>query len=152
MNSELSSRGVYADYCDVYARQAIELSADWIEAYESEHTIHTPDDRNRIAESRLQFILMEARAELSGYFTAANLFDLLNCFTGQVLDPAAIEEIADAVLDDCPEQILLAQKLEDLSRLQKVALADLLEQMCYRSEVEACSPLLIAEKLGVAAA
>ncbi len=141
MTFKFSARTPSNDFSDFHAQQSIDLSRARIDAYQSKHEFQSNEDRSPLAESRLEFLLATARAELSGKFTSADFCGLLNCYTGEMLEPAAADGMADTVLEFNPEATELAQKLESLTRLQKVGLADLLEQMYYR-DLSLVAPLL----------
>lgn len=149
MTSNLSTGTPEADAAGFHARQAIDFSRPWIDDYDAQHGYQSAEDRGLIAGARLDFLFVAARAGLSGFFSTAEFFKLMDCFAGEMLEPAAIDAMPEAVPKNNPEAIALSWKLSALDRLQKVALADLLEQAHYRSSGNGFRALAIAEQLGV---
>jgi hypothetical protein len=137
---------------EIYVKQAAALSGPWSLQYQQQHALQDPADRTRLAEARLHFVLAKSRRELSGLFTEGELFDLLSCFQGELLDPPGIEDMPGALLDDHPENAELAEKVAQLTTAQRLGLADLIEQIWHRHAAEECTPQDIAAKLQVALA
>lgn len=128
-----------------YSQQAFQLSESWAERYTSDRvggnmgfdelTLGT------MASARLEYVLEDARRELAGLFSEADIELLLNCYQGEVFFPDQFRSLASDLLDDLGFELEayheqpvapLIDKLRALTPVQRVALADALEQTWYR--------------------
>lgn len=91
--------------------------------------------------ARLGWLLETSRSSLDGKFTEADIVLCLNCFQGDLLSPDHIGALASTLCHDLGIELddygttqvaPLIDNLRALSRVQKVAFADALEQMWHR--------------------
>ncbi|WP_323139978.1 hypothetical protein [Massilia phyllosphaerae] len=94
-----------------------------------------------MAAGRLYWLLRETRPTLSGLFSEGDILTLLNCHQGNMFYPERMDKIESdlcdefgVALDDAYEPTLgqLIEKLRSLNALQRMTLADALEQTWYR--------------------
>jgi hypothetical protein len=94
-----------------------------------------------LATGRFDWLLRESRPTLSGLFSEADIITLVNCFHGMMFSPHKMHCIASDLCDDLGIELedyeisriaVLLDKLNKLDTLQRVALADALEQTWYR--------------------
>ena len=93
------------------------------------------------ATGRLEWLLRESRASLSGLFSKQDVIVLLNCFQGDLFAPDQLSKIPTNVCDDLGIELdeyesssigPLINTLLELTSIQQVALADALEQLWHR--------------------
>lgn len=85
---------------------------------------------------------------LGGKFSKREFAGILTCFQNEVFFPAAIEDMAGALLDDSSGNKPLAQKVANLTHLERYALADLME-LSWNNQSDKCDVFDIAESLGL---
>ncbi|MDN2702041.1 hypothetical protein O0881_08550 [Janthinobacterium sp. SUN100] len=93
------------------------------------------------ATGRLDWLLRKTRPTLSGLFSERDIIVLLNCFQGDLLPPDQVSRFASNLchelgieLDEYESSGVgpLINKLLELTSVQQVALADVLEQLWHR--------------------
>ena len=127
------------------SQQAFDSSKRYADKYLLEHVSGNAGFDNErtgvIASARLEWILAEGRAEISGKFSEEKIRDLLTCFQGEIFSPEQFDRIASSLCDDRGieldeyEETPLApfiDELRALSPVQRIALADALEQTWHR--------------------
>lgn len=148
---------------DVFTRQAWQFSMYDMAAYLQERAGNSmglsQDQAAYMAAARLNWLLTSTRASLSGIFTSEDLSLLLGCFQGEVFFPHQIDTIAEALCDDqgiehgeVPDSHIapLVAKLLALVPVQRLALADLLEQTWYVGlKQQQVAPAAFVKSLGI---
>lgn len=94
-----------------------------------------------MAAGRLEWLLRETRPSLSGRLSEQEVITLLDCYQGQVFSPDCFDTIVSDLCDHLgidfelygtSDIAPLVDTLLDLNSIQKVALADALEQAWHR--------------------
>lgn len=158
--------------------QAWMFSASYIASYLSEHTaVHVKvndegsprgDDKTfhdrslegpaLLATGRLEWLLRETRPSLSGLLSESDVATLLDCYQGDIFFPDQFNSIASDLcdhlgidLDDYETSDIapLVDKLRRLSSVQRVTLADALEQAWHRGMKEGMTPKELLAALGI---
>ena len=145
------SLGSQATSASLYAEQAQIFSKTQAEQYMRDHKqmkVTHGFECKLIALGRLQALQMHGRSMLEGKFTKREYADLLSCFQSEIFFPDLIEQMAGAVLDDSDGNLSLAQKVANLSDLERYALADLLE-LSWHNQSDECDVFVVAESLGL---
>lgn len=139
------------------AQQAVLMSRDEGEAYREKRSLPpsglSREDVGFLACARLEWLLKPARAELNGQFCAGDIQELLNSFAGEIFHPGTLDWMVEDLGVYLAEEIeeegqRLAQKLQNLTPVQRLALADALELAWYRSDRNK-SPFEVLAELGV---
>lgn len=144
-----------------YAAQAWQGSVHDMTQYGEQHTCLglTPTDTAFLASARLSRLLDESRKNLSAIFTVDDITLLLNCFMNEMFLPDQMCDLVPSVLDyvdansgnKCSiESSRLIKKLQTLTAVQHVAVADALEQTFYRGKYEGLSAVEVFTSLGIA--
>lgn len=112
-----------------------------------------------MAAGRLDWLLREARPTLSGLFSEEDIATLAKCFEGNIFCSDQIDSIASDFCDRVGIEFRfysnssigsLTERLLSLSPVQRVTLADALEQMRYHGmKVEGMRPTEFLESLGI---
>ena len=129
--------------------QALMFSEAHIKSYMDQHVIEALAlNSNRaalMAAGRLELLLEQTRPSLSGMFTAKDWTQLLNCYQGEIFFPDQIRDIASDLCDDQGVDLdsykasgiaPLLDKILALSAVQRLTLADALEQIWHRGFLE----------------
>lgn len=145
------------------SQHAFKFSHDYIMTYLEQHTSPSTglDERRAayFAAARLDWLLRESRSELSGQFNRSDLTLLMNCFQGDLFDPAQVRDIAGHLCDDLGIDVdglglsavaPLLKKLNAMTPSQRLALADALEQAWHRGIKQNTSPEDVFIELGIA--
>jgi hypothetical protein len=125
--------------------QAWLFSVADMEKYLSQH-VNTKSGMNAkraglMAAARLNWLLERTRPSLSLLFSESDVFVLLDCYLGDLLYTSQIDNIASDVcnhlgieLDEYQARSIgpLINALRDLNSIQRLTLADALEQLCHR--------------------
>lgn len=102
-----------------------------------------------LATGRLEWLLRETRPSLSGLFSESDVVILLDCYHGDIFFPDQFDSIASDFYDHlCNEPddevtgnlLSLVNKLGRLNPVQRVTLADALEQAWHRGMKEGMTP------------
>lgn len=128
-----------------YSQQALTLSQGWAERYMRERVggemAFDEQSLGTMASARLEWVLGYARRELAGQFMEADIVHLLNCYQAEVFFPDQFRTFASDLLNDLGVELdeyhelpiaPLIDKLRELTPVQRLALADALEQTWYR--------------------
>ena len=92
---------------------------------------------SQMAAGRLDWVLKKTRPSLSGLFSEADVFALLDCNQSDIFSPSNLDRIASDLCDhlgieidsyETSEVSTLVETLLDLSPIQRLTLADALEQ------------------------
>lgn len=146
----------------IYSAQAVQFSADYAANYIGQHALArnglTAESAGMLAVSRLQWLLAQTRPQLSGRFSEYEVTELLNCYQGEVFFPDMFNEMATEICEDHGLEIdevdgsylaELVEKLFGLSPLERVTLADALEQAWYRAGENGRTHLEVIKELGI---
>lgn len=128
-----------------HSQQALSFSEGWAESYTRDRVGGKMgfDEQTLgiMTSARLGWVLGYARQELKGLFSEADIVLLLNCYQDEVFFPDQFRSLASDLLDDLGYDVEdyhqqpiapLIDKLRALTPVQRVALADALEQTWYR--------------------
>lgn len=121
------------------------FSSPYGESYMKQHVLSKNgmsfEETGRLAASRLEWLLHQTRHSLKNTFTRADFQLMASCFMGDIFYPDQLDNLASDLCDehgldmdqlrDGPFTTLVF-KLADLTPLERVALADALEQAWYR--------------------
>lgn len=158
--------------------QAWLFSASYMASYLSEHTaVHrkvndegsprgdskTLHDRSLevpalLATGRLEWLLRETRPSLCGLLSESDVATLLDCYQNDIFFPDQFSTIASDLcdhlgidLDDYETSDIapLVDKLRRLNPVQRVTLADALEQAWHRGLKESLTPKEVLATLGI---
>ena len=145
----------------LYGAQAIRFSAHDILAYQHQHINEAQElDSYKsalLAAGRLQWVLKHMRKRISGLFTYGETITLLNCYCGELFFTDQLHGIASDLCDDHGVEIdsyqetaiaPLVDKIRALGIVERLALADALEQVWYRCAKEQRSPQDVLSELG----
>ncbi|QKL60732.1 hypothetical protein HI808_03175 [Ralstonia solanacearum] len=145
-----------------YSQQAILFSVDYVNNYMSQHVLEknglNAESAGMLAASRLQWLMGRTRPQLSGRFDEKEIVALLNCFQAEIFFPDMFNSIAATVCEDSGIEVdevagsalaPLVEKLCGLSALERVTLADALEQAWYRAGADGKTHLEILAELGI---
>lgn len=112
-----------------------------------------------LAAGRLGWLLQSTRSSLSGLFSEQDIATLLDCYQGDIFIPDQFNSIAsglcdhlDIELDEYETSFIapLVHKLQNLEAVQRLTLADALEQAWYRGmERQGMSPKEFFATLGI---
>lgn len=112
-----------------------------------------------LAAGRLDWLLQSTRPNLSGLFSEHDIATLLDCYQGDIFYPDRFNSIASDLcdhlgieLDDYETSFIapLVHKLQNLEALQRVTVADALEQAWYRGmKQQSMSPKDFFATLGI---
>jgi hypothetical protein len=112
-----------------------------------------------MAAGRLDWLMRETRPSLSGRLSERDVGALLDCYQGQILSPDNFNCIASDLCDHFGIELdqyetsrisRLVETLLDLTAIQRVTLADALEQTWYRGmKQENTSPKEFLATLGI---
>lgn len=146
----------------IYSAQAVQFSAGYTADYIGQHALArnglTAESAGMLAVSRLQWLLAQTRPQLSERFSEYEVTALLNCYQGEVFFPDMLNEMATAICEDHGLEIdevdgsslaELVKELRTLSPLERVTLADALEQAWYRAGENGKTHLEILKELGI---
>lgn len=142
----IESLAAEAEALPLSSQQAFSFTTNYAAKYLNSHTFAglTPDKAAILAAGRLGWLLAPALKSLSGIFTAGEAANLMDCYSGtlffpdQLLDmPSDVfEHLGDDLADEgeedeenVPPEVA---KLRKLTPLQRLALADALEQAWHR--------------------
>jgi hypothetical protein len=145
------SSGLQNPNASLYSQQAEMFSKTHAERYKTDHNqmmVTHGFEGVLIALGRLQALQMHGRSMLEGKFKKREFADLLSCFQSEIFYPDSIEDMAGAVLDDSEGNQLLAQKIANLTHLERYALADLLE-LSWHNQSDERDVFEVAESLGL---
>lgn len=130
---------------DFQHEQTLMMSARYAEQYVEQHEILedglTADMAKTLASARLEWLLQAARPQLCGIWTLQDFFHMVNCFRSGLFHPDMYLSLEWTIWDDQSayshkEESSHLKELVDsvlaLNPLQKVALADTLEQLWHR--------------------
>lgn len=130
---------------DFQHEQTLMMSAPYAEQYVEQHEILedglTADMAKTLACARLEWLLQAARPQLGGIWTLEDFFHMVNCFRSGLFHPDMYRSLAWTIWDDpsaysqedeSPQLKELVDSVLALNPLQKVALADTLEQLWHR--------------------
>lgn len=134
-----------------YAQQAEMFSKTEAEQFRNEHKRFFATNGTEgtvLALSRLHALQIHGRSMLGGKFTKREFAGLLTCFQNEIFFPAAIADMAGAVMDDSSGNKPLAQKVANLTHLERYALADLIE-LSWNNQCDECDVFDTAEILGL---
>ena len=148
--------------------QAWMFSASYMASYLSEHTaVHMRDREEGIARddgtfqdhslqvpallatSRLEWLLCETRPSLSGLLSDNDVATLLDCYQSEVFFPDQFNSMASDLCEHLGIELgdyktsniaPLVDKLRRLNPVQRVTLADALEQVWHRTQKESQTP------------
>lgn len=128
-----------------HSEQAWLFSSNYMSSYLLEHGDNgmglSVDKASMMAAGRLEWLLLETRPTLSGLFSERDVMVLLDCYQGEIFFP---DQMNDFVSDLCDHLGIeldayqtsdiapLVDKLRGLNAIQRVTLADALEQTWYR--------------------
>ena len=158
--------------------QAWMFSASYMASYLSEHTaVHmkvndegsprgdgkTLHDLSSqvpalLATGRLEWLLRETRSSLSGLLSENDVATLLDCYQGDIFFPDQFNSIASDLCDhlgielddyETSDIASLVDKLRRLNSVQRVTLADALEQAWHRGLKENLTPKELLATLGI---
>lgn len=112
-----------------------------------------------MAAGRLDWLLRKTRASLSGMFSEADVFALLDCNQGDIFYSSKFDRLASDLCDhlgidlddyETSHIALLVNKLRSLSSVQRVTLADALEQTWLHGvNQKSMTPVEAFETLGI---
>ena len=112
-----------------------------------------------LAAGRLDWLLRQTRPSLSGLFAESDVSALMDCYQGDMFFPDQMNSIASDLCDHLGVELdayanssigPLVDKLQGLSAVQRVALADALEQAWHRGlKQENKSPTEYFATLGI---
>jgi hypothetical protein len=143
--------------------QAWTLSTYYIGSYLKEHADNgaglSSDNAAMMGVGRLDWLLRQSRPTLNGLFSESDIFDLIRCYQGSVFFPDQLNCIASDLCDHIDIDIKkyanttigsLIERLLSLSPVQRVTLADALEQTWHRGmSVEKKQPREFLESIGI---
>lgn len=142
--------------------QAVMFSSSYVDDYDSQHALEKngmdEEVANYLAASRLQWLLVTARRQLSGRFDTNEMTLMMNCFQGDIFFPDMFNSIATAICEEFGVEIdeldasplaPLVEKLRGLSELERVTLADALEQAWYRAGENGKTHFEVLTELGI---
>ena len=126
-------------------QQAWTFSSHYMTSYLQEHVDNeegfSSNQAAMMAAGRLEWLLRESRPTLSGLFTESDVFTLMECYRDSMFFPDQMNCIASDLCDHLGVELgahetsgiaPLIDKLVSLSPVQRVTLADALEQTWYR--------------------
>jgi hypothetical protein len=129
--------------------QGWKFSLSYIEKYLKEHADNgtglDADQAAMMAAGRLGWLLLETRPTLSGLFSEQNITALLDCCQGNMFFPDQVNGLASDLCDHLGIEVddyaasaiaPLIEKLRGLNAVQRMTLADALEQTWYRGMKE----------------
>ncbi len=144
MNTAFDSQTDEQDEYSVYD-ETLEFSRFYSSRYADDHRLPSGEisveQTLDIASARLQWALEQVRPTLSGIFTENDILMLMDCFQADLFSPGQFNSIASELcdhhgieLEDYESTSLgeLVGKLFALDQIQKMALADALEQAWHR--------------------
>jgi hypothetical protein len=146
------------------SEQAWTFSSYYMACYLQEHADNgagmNSEEVSMLAAGRLDWLLRETRPTLSGLFSEQDFIALLDCYQGDMFFPDQMNSIASGLcdhlgieLDDYEASGIapLIEKLRGLNAVQRVTLADALEQTWHRGiEVEQKPPRDFLASIGIA--
>ena len=145
-------------------QQALTLSIDGIAKYDEEHAVPSTgldyQSAALLAAARLDYVLQATRPELSDTFDEGEINTLLDCYQGDNFFPDQFDSMdsdlcdhwgieIDDFEDEGSDIAELVSKLRSLSRVQRVVLADALEQAWHRGIKNETTPAEIFAGLGI---
>ncbi len=124
------------------SQQALAFTANDAAKYLNSHTVAGLNAERAaiMAAGRLEWVLQHARQSISGVFAVHEMATLMDCYSGTLFFPAQILDMAGDVLDHLGEDLAdddegnggslpnEVAKVRKLTPLQRLALADALEQ------------------------
>jgi hypothetical protein len=126
-------------------QQAWTFSSHYMTSYLQEHVDNeegfSSNQAATMAAGRLEWLLRESRPTLSGLFTESDVITLMDCYHDSMFFPDQMNCIATDLCDHLGDELgpyetsgiaPLIDKLDSLSPVQRVTLADALEQTWYR--------------------
>lgn len=153
------------------------FSASYMASYLSEHTAVHMGDREEgtarddgtshdhrlqvpalLATGRLEWLLRETRPNLSGLLSENDVATLLDCYQSEIFFPDQFNSMASDLcdhlgieLDDYETSNIapLVDKLHRLNPVQRVTLADALEQAWHRTLKESLPPKEVLATMGI---
>ncbi len=147
------------------SQQGFNSSKRYADKYLLEHVWRKAGfDKRRtgvMASARLEWILAEGRAEIGGKFSEEQIRDLLDCFQGEIFSPEQFDRIASSLCDDRGIELdeyevnplaPFIDELRALSSVQRIALADALEQTWHRGFPSGKTIAEFLSELGIALA
>ncbi|WP_308142714.1 hypothetical protein [Burkholderia pseudomallei] len=162
MSEKLQQVMKIADQLPFYSQQALRFSGSYVDNYMSQHVLEknglNAESAGMLAASRLQWLLVQTRPQLSGRFDEKEIVALLNCFQAEIFFPDMFNSIAATVCEDSGIEVgevdgsalaPLVEKLCGLSALERVTLADALEQAWYRAGEDGKTHLEVIAELGI---
>ena len=127
------------------SEQAWTSSGYYMATYLKEHAdtdaCFGADEASLFAAGRLDGLLRQTRPTLSGIFSENNIIALIDCYQGDLFSPDKMNNIASDLCDHLGVKVdsyetsgiaSLIDTLLELSPVQRVTLADALEQTWYR--------------------
>jgi hypothetical protein len=127
------------------SQQAWEHSLKYLKNYLVEHADNesglSEENSAFMATARLDWLLRQTREELCGLFSLDDMVMLMDCYQGDMFFPDQMYRIASDLCDHLGIEIdeyesygiaPLIEKLRSLTAVQRIALADALEQAWYR--------------------
>lgn len=121
------------------------FSSHYMASYLQEHVDNekgfSSNQAAMMAAGRLEWLLRESRPTLSGLFTGSDIITLMDCYQDSMFFPDQMNCIATDLCDHLGDELgayetsgiaPLVDKLGSLSPVQRVTLADALEQTWYR--------------------
>lgn len=142
----IESLAAKAETLPLSSQQAFAFTTNYAAKYLNSHTFAglTPEKAAILAAGRLEWLLKPVLKSLSGIFTAGEAANLMDCYSGtlffpdQLLDmPSDVfehlgDDLADEGEEDEENLPTEVAKLRKLTALQRLALADALEQAWHR--------------------
>lgn len=147
----------------IKSQQAWLFSLDFMAKYLVEHADNgsglSSDNAALLAAARMGWLLEQTRPSLSGLFSEGDAVALMDCYQGDMFFPDQFDRIASDLCDHLGVELdgyatssigPLVDKLQGLSAVQRVALADALEQAWHRGmKQENKSPTEFFATLGI---
>ena len=131
------------------SQQAWTSSSHYMASYLREHADNgtglSSESAAMMAAGRLEWLLLETRPTLSGLFSERDVMVLLDCYQGEILFPEQMNCIASDLCDHLGVELAdyqtsgigpLIHTLRGLTAIQRVTLADALEQTWHRGMKE----------------
>lgn len=150
------------NHLSFYSQQAIQFSAYYAENYHKQHALPknglSTGMVGFLAAARLEWLMERTRHQLNGRFSSKEIGALLNCYQAEIFFPQMFDGMASAICDDQGIEVdahenspiaLLVQKLLGLSPLERVTLADAVEQAWYRTGENDKTHIEVLAELGI---
>jgi hypothetical protein len=130
------------------SQQAWTSSSHYMASYLQEHADNgtglNSESAAMMAAGRLEWLLLETRPTLSGLFSERDVMVLLDCYQGEIFFPEQMNCIASDLCDHLGVELVdetsgigrLIHTLRGLTAIQRVTLADALEQTWHRGMKE----------------